>query len=464
MVAYPVLLLSLLASMQESQADFDRRLDRMFAKSGLPGGAIRVAKNGKTLYQRAFGVTDVETKVKTKESAAFEIGSLSKMFIATAALILVQEGKLSLDEKLGAILPDVPESWRSATIDQVLHHISGIPDYEEIAGYDFYNLARQPKEIIEQAAKAQPKFKPGDQFEYSNTGYFLVSMVVEKRSGMPIGRFLHQRIFEPLKMESTYADVKSAKAQPMTGYHSRTGTRVKQPPIVWTSTLGAGGIISTMDDLVKWDEALYTDKLVKQDLLAKIWTPAKLNNGQESNYGYGWVTTTFRGVKELNHSGQTNGFTCLIRRYPDLRVTVLAFTNSYDGGGVFPLARSAFFRHVPNLSFTGLPVPTDPDPQRTKQNISLLNQAVFSQGDFSMMTPSVKEFATADRFADTRKELQGFLRLSPVFRFVRVTTRNLPSGGDVQEYLYRQTMSPRDKFWTIHISGSLLSGIQISDE
>jgi D-alanyl-D-alanine carboxypeptidase len=464
MVAYPILLLSLLAPMQESQADFDRRLDRMFATSAFPGGAVRVAKDGKTVYQRAFGVTDLETKTKAKESAAFEIGSLSKMFTATAALILVQEGKLSLDDKLGAILPDVPESWRGATISQILNHVSGIPDYEEIAGYDFYNLPRQPKEIIDQAAKKEPAFKPGDKFEYSNTGYFLVSMVIEKRAGMPVGKFLKQRIFDPLQMNSTYADVKSPRAEPMTGYHSRTGTRMKQPPIAWTSTLGAGGIVSTLDDMMKWDEALYTDKLVKQDLLSKIWTPATLNDGKVSNYGYGWGTGVFRGMKELNHSGQTNGFTCIVRRYPEQHVTVWAFTNSYAGNVIFPLSRTALIRYFPALGYAALPVPTDPDPARTKQHTDLLKQAVFSQGDFTGMTLGMKDFATSERFAETRKELQGYLNLSPVFRFIRVTNRKTASGVEVQDFLYRQTMSPKDKFWTIGFSGALLSGILVEDE
>lgn len=123
----------------ETQLAFDARLDTLFAKGGTPGAAVRVAINGKTVYQRAFGYANEATKAPMKVTDAFEIGSVSKQFAAVCALMLVKEGKLNLSEKLGDVIPEVPTSWKSATIDQILHHMSGIPDYEEIATYDFYN-------------------------------------------------------------------------------------------------------------------------------------------------------------------------------------------------------------------------------------------------------------------------------------------------------------------------------------
>jgi D-alanyl-D-alanine carboxypeptidase len=466
MALLPILILSLnlIAPQVESQADFDRRMETMFAESKLPGVVVRVVKDGKPVYGKAFGVADVDKKTPSRESMAFEIGSLSKQFTAVAALMLVQEGKLSLEETVGTIMPELPAKWQTATVDQVMHHTSGIPDYEAIATYDFYNQPRQPKEIFEQARKEEPAFKPGDRFDYSNTGYFIISLIVEKRGGMPFGQFLRKRIFDPIGMKSTYADVRASGANPMTGYHSRTGNRVAQPPIAWSSTLGAGGVVSTLDDLTKWDEALYTDKLVKKDLLAKIWTPSKFNDGKTNAYGYGWIETSFRGVKELNHSGQTNGFTCIYRRFPDLHCSVWAFTNTYDGGGSFRMAKSALVRCLPSLSYATLPTPTDPDPERTKKHMLALRQALYGGADLSMLSDGMREFATGTRTAETRKEVQKILEVSDLFKFVRVAPRKTPSGVQIEDFLYRQVRPKGSKHWTLSFSGGLMAGLFVEDE
>ena len=131
-------------------------------------------------------------------------------------------------EDIGAHLPDLPEAWRAATVEQVMHHVSGIPDYEGIVGYDFYNVDREPRAIIEAAATRAPAFEPGERFEYSNTGYFLLSLIVERESGIPFERFLEQRIFAPLEMRSTYTRAPPEGVTPATGYHSRSGTRARR--------------------------------------------------------------------------------------------------------------------------------------------------------------------------------------------------------------------------------------------
>ncbi|MBC8065867.1 MAG: beta-lactamase family protein [Chlorobia bacterium] len=463
MPALSLLLVSVCLSPQlPSQAEFDARLDRAFVASKVPGAGIRVAKDGRVVYEKAFGVADEVDKAPTTVNMAFEIGSLSKQFTAVAALMLVQDGKLKLDEMLGAAIPDLPTAWRSATLDQVLHHMSGVPDYEEIATYDFYNLPRQPKEIIEQAAKKEPAFKPGEKFEYSNTGYFLISMIVEKKSGMPLSRFMQNRMFDKLGMKSTYTYPKPSQVKTMTGYHSRSGTRTKQPAIAWTSTLGAGGIVSTLDDLMRWDEALYTEKLLKKDLLAKIWTPTKFNDGTVNTYGYGWFSTTFRGQKELNHSGQTNGFTCIYRRYPDQHASVWAFCNTYDGN-VFGMARAALIRYVPGLNYAALPIPANQDGEQTKKHFDLVRKACSGEST-DAMGPNIKDFATNARFADVRKELLGYLNASNDLKFLRTTTRTTASGAQVQDNLYHQTIPNGVKYWTVGFSGGLMSGLLIEDE
>lgn len=446
----------------ESQASFEQRLQKMFTASGSPGAGVRIAINGKIVFQRAFGYADEEKKIPAKITDAFEIGSVSKQFTAVCALMLVKEGKLNLSEKLGDILPQVPDSWKSATIDQILHHMSGIPDYEEIATYDFYNKPVSNQDVIDQAKKKEPTFKPGDKFEYSNTGYYLVGMVIEKRSGMPMSQFLRKRVFDKVGMKSTYAEPPTSKAQ--TGYHSRTGKRVAQPPIAWSSSLGAGAIVSTLDDMMKWDAALYGDKLLPQSLLSKIWTPTKLNDGSTNPYGYGWFDGKFRGVKEQNHSGQTNGFTCFYRRFPDQKCSVIAFTNTYGGDVVFGLAKTALVRYLKDVSYAQLPIPTDPNPAATERNLKALSQAGNGGEDLSLLAPNMKAFATEEKSKPSRDAIKEYLAASKDFRFLRVTKRDTPSFGEVEEYLYRQSNPNGDTFWTLGFAKGLMVTVRMEDE
>ena len=446
----------------QSQAAFDTRMEKMFVASGVPGAGVRVAINGKIAYDKAFGVANEDTKIPAKTSMSFEIGSLSKQFTSVSALMLVQDGKLSLSETIGSILPQIPDSWKSATIDQIMHHMSGIPDYEAIATYDFYNANRTNEEVIAQAAKHELNFKPGEKFSYSNTGYYLIGMVIEKRSGMPLSQFLRRRIFDKLGMKSTYADPPTST--PMTGYHSRTGKRVAQPPIAWSSSLGAGAIVSTLDDFMKWDEALYTEKLLKKDLLSKIWTPTKLNDGSVNSYGYGWFDAKFRGLKELNHSGQTNGFTCIYRRYPEKHCSVWAFTNTYDGGGVFSMARLALTHSLTSINYAMIPIPEDPDPARTKQHTGLMSLVANGGDDLSGLATGMKNIATEARFESTRKQIRSLLAVSDSYRFVRVIKTNDSTSGEVEDFLYRQANPDGDKFWNLRFAKGLLISLYVENE
>ncbi|MEI8282669.1 MAG: serine hydrolase domain-containing protein [Armatimonadota bacterium] len=460
---FSALLIPILAvpAQLEPQSVFDARMEKLFVASGVPGAGVRVVINGKIAYDKAFGVANDTTKLPAKTSMSFEIGSLSKQFTSVSALMLVQEGKLSLSETIGSILPQVPESWKSATIDQIMHHMSGIPDYEEIATYDFYNEPRTNDEVIAQAAKHELDFQPGEKFNYSNTGYYLIGMVIEKRSGMPLSQFLRRRIFDKLGMKSTYADPPTST--PMTGYHSRTGARVAQPPIAWSSSLGAGAIVSTLDDFMKWDAALYTEKLLPKNLLEKIWTPTKLNDGSVNSYGYGWFDAQFRGLKEHNHSGQTNGFTCIYRRYPEKHCSVWAFTNTYDGGGVFGMARSAMSRVMPSINLDLIPIPNDPDPARTQQHVGLISLLANGGEDLSALSPNLKNVATEARYEGMRKQIKSMMSVSNSYNFVRVVKTSDPKAGDFEEFTYRQTSPEGNKFWNLKFNKGLLVGLTVDN-
>ena len=349
---------------------------------------------------------------------AFEIGSLSKQFVAIALLTYVEEGRLALNDTLGNTLPSAPDDWHDVTIEQLLRHISGVPDYEAIAGYDFYNEERTAQEIFDQALKRGLDFPAGDKYSYSNTGYVLISLIVERAAGKPVSEVLEERIFGPLGMESTYAASRPAGATPATGYHSRSGTRTEQPPIAWTSTLAAGGIVSTVKDMQKWDEALYTEKILPKETLAKIWTHVMLNDGTESSYGFGWAMRSLGDEPTQQHSGQTNGFTCFYIRFPQHHFSVLVWTNTY-GGRIGRLARETAIHFLPKPSHSSIPIPPDETAGRTNLHAMAFRQAILAVGDLELLIDDMRVFAEAEMY----EPLRDFHAPAPVsakpFEFVR---------------------------------------------
>ena len=439
-------------------AEFDAYLAEQIESIGVPGAVVGVFKDGEIIYHRAFGFANVGVDTPMEEDLAFEIGSVSKQFVAIALLTFVVDGKLALDDTLGKALPSAPEAWHSVTIEQLLRHVSGVPDYEAIAGYDFYNEERAPQEIFDEALKRKPAFEPGDRFSYSNTGYVLLSLIVERSAGKPVSDVLEERIFRPLGMKSTYAAKRPAGVTPATGYHSRTGTRKEQPPIAWSSTLAAGGIVSTIKDMQKWDEALYTEKVLPKVTLAKVWSLAKLNDGTEFNYGFGWSMSALRDEPTQQHSGQTNGFTCYFIRFPQHHFSVMFWTNTY-GGHIRSLARETAIHFLPKLSYKSLAIPNDDDPDRTRLHERALRQAILAEGDLDLLAEGIREFAEEDRFKPLRDPLAPAVRSTKSFEFVRLSERTSANGSVVHQYLYRHTYENGVYFWTMTFINGKLSGL-----
>ncbi len=444
--------------LQQPTPVFEQKLEKLFQESGVPGAAVGVIQDGKITYSKAFGFADVEKKTPLSADMAFEIGSLSKQFTAVGILMLVQEKKLDLKDPISKHVPDLPESWRPATIEQTLHHMSGIPDYEEIAGYDFYNKPRSIQEIIDSAKSKEPAFKPGEKFYYSNTGYVLLSNIIERKAGIPVGEFFEKRVFAPVGMTSTYAITKPKHVTVPTGYHSRTSSRVAQPPIAWTSSLGAGAIVSTLNDMAKWDASLYTTKLLPDDLRNKLWETTKTTDDKPVLYGFGWFMDTFRGTPYQNHSGQTNGFTCFYNRFPGKRMSVIGFTNTY-GGSIWEMVKATTLHADPGLSYKSWFAQPDSEPGRAQQHLKAIRQAVFSEGDLKLLGPGLQNFAKNERFATTRDSLKKPLDTTKTFTLLRHKT-----GTPVEEFIYRHTYEGGEYFWTVRLNNGLLSSLSWEDE
>ncbi len=310
----------------------DQRIRARMADENIPGVLIGVASRGQLVHVQTYGMANVELRVPVSDSTVFEIGSISKQFVTTAIMLLVEDGRLGLDDSIHEYLPDLPSEWLGVTVRQLLTHTSGIPDYEEIQTYEAYRFRFTPEQIIRVAHSRPMDFEPGTGWYYSNTGYFLLSLIVERIEGRPLGQVLRSRIFEPLGMNQTrMADPEDIIPHRASGYWvDRMGVELMNRDATQpSSTLGAGGILSSVHDMAKWDESLYGDQLLSEESKAAMWTPTVLPNGDDTGYAFGWGVGEYRGHRSVSHNGMVAGFVASFMRLPDEEVAIIVFANRY---------------------------------------------------------------------------------------------------------------------------------------
>jgi CubicO group peptidase (beta-lactamase class C family) len=316
----------------QALAVLDDRIRSEMEERRIPGALVAVASRGRLLHVKAYGMANVELRVPVTDSTVFEIGSISKQFAATAAMLLVQDGRLELDDPIHRYLVDLPSEWLGVTVRQLLTHTSGIPDYEEIQTYEAYRFRFTPEEIIRVAHSRPMDFEPGTGWYYSNTGYFLLSLIVERVEEHPLGEVLQERVWGPLGMGQTrMADPEDIIPHRAAGYWvDRMGRELMNRDATQTSsTLGAGGVLSSVHDMAKWDEALHGDALLSAESKEAMWTPVVLTDGQTVPYGFGWSTRPYRGRRAVSHGGQVAGFVANFTRLPDDEVALIVFANRY---------------------------------------------------------------------------------------------------------------------------------------
>ena len=315
----------------DALAELDRQVQAHLDENNIPGGLVAVASRGQIIHLKTYGMANVELSVPVTDRTVFESGSISKQFASAAVMLLVQENKLGLDDPIDQYLPDLPSEWLGVTVRQLLTHTSGIPDYEEIRTYDVYRFRLTPEEVIQIAHSRPMDFAPGTGWNYSNTGYFLLSMIVERIEGSPLGQVLESRIFGPLEMTQTrMADPEAIIDHRASGYWvNKVGELINRNPTETSSTLGAGGLLSSVYDLAKWDEALYGDQLLSAKSKAAMWAPTILPNGDSTEYGFGWRIRSYKGLTSQYHGGQVAGFVANFSRFPDQEAATIVFLNRY---------------------------------------------------------------------------------------------------------------------------------------
>ena len=322
-------------------------VDRMFTRipANTPGAAVMVIQDGKIVFERGYGLTDLRSKSRIDEQTNFRLASLTKQFTAMAVMLLVHDGKLRYDETLTEVFPEFPAYGKTITIRQLLNHTSGLLDYEDLMAKPYGNT---PDEKIPQISDAgvlalmekasTTQFPPGGKWQYSNSGYCVLAMVVERVSGKKFGDFLDERIFSPLKMVNTLAYEKGVNDVPHRAYgHTPDGSKFRETDQSSTSaTLGDGGVYTSLTDLARWDKALAQHTLLNEREMQPALTPAQPSagpaeeNGHPVSYGFGWFLEPYQGHQRMWHYGETIGFRTSIQRFPQDHLTVIVLCNRAD--------------------------------------------------------------------------------------------------------------------------------------
>ena len=320
------------ANNEAMEARLDELLDE-WDKPNSPGFAFAVIRDGDIVYNRCVGMANLDYNIPITLSTVFDIASMAKQFTAACIVLLVEEGKISLDDDIREYIPEFPDYGATITISHLIHHTSGIRDYSELmlmAGMSYENIyeAQEIFDLIFRQRKLN--FSQGEQHSYSNSGYILLGLIVERVTGLSLSEYAAKHIFEPLGMGDTfiYDDRTRIIKNRAIGYTQGTGGgyRVEHWPN-WTTPSGDGYLYTTVEDMLLWDRNLYDSKIGGPDFNTLMLTRGVLNNGDTIDYAFGLKAGTHRGLKTWRHSGGWAGFRSLMIRFPEQKLSVICLAN-----------------------------------------------------------------------------------------------------------------------------------------
>jgi CubicO group peptidase (beta-lactamase class C family) len=357
----------------------------------IPGVSLAVLRRGKVILLKSYGLANIELQVPVKPSTIFQSGSMGKQFTAAAVMILAQENKLSLDDKISKYFPDAPPAWKDITIYHLLTHTSGMGDYpSEI------DLRRDytEDELFESFKKAPLDFAPGSSWNYSNIGYATLGFLIRKVTGKYYGDFLQERIFKPLGMTTariiSEADIVPNRAD---GYRLVNGQLKNQ---AWVSpsmnSTADGSLYLSILDLAKWDAALYSNQPLTDLSRQRIWAPAKLADGTTRDYGFGWHLAALHGRRLAFHGGAWQGFKTFIVRFLDTELTLIFLANSWETRD-FKFARGLAASFYPDFALPEVKTIPDTEPKTTSLVRRALMEALMQGNQGKQVQQSLSAFS-----------------------------------------------------------------------
>ncbi len=358
LLALLLLTLPLVSFTQNLEEKFDALLQEKYKPDG-PGATVLVAKKGKILYHKAFGLANMELEVPMKPDNIFEIGSITKQFTSVAILMLMEQGKLTIRDEITKFIPDYPTHGKTITIHHLLNHTSGIKSYTSMNLSEIAAKDMTPTEIIDYFKNEPMDFDPGEEWKYNNSGYIILGYIIEKVSGQSYEDFVEQHIFKKLQMNnSRYGSKSEIIKNRASGYQTKDGY-INSAYLSMTLPYAAGSLMSTVEDLHTWQNAINTNVLVKAETIQKAFQNTTLNNKKPTHYGYGWTVNKVNGTPSIEHGGGIFGYTSYQIYVPkdDVHVAILTNCNCNNPTEIaIQAAAIAIGKPYDNKTITNLPV------------------------------------------------------------------------------------------------------------
>jgi CubicO group peptidase (beta-lactamase class C family) len=460
---FPVALLAVIslfvnpvAAQEGGAAKIDEFIKAEMRKQQIPGVSLAVVRNGEIVYAKGYGYANVEHQVPVKPETIFQSGSVGKQFTAMAVMMLVEEGKIGLDDKIGKYFTDAPAEWANITVRHLLTHTSGMTDYPQ----NFNFRADYTEADIYKAIKAAPlAFQPGEKWAYSNLGYVTLGILINRVTGKFYGDFLKERVFAPLGMTTarviSESDIVPNRAA---GYVLARGELKNQ---AWVSpslnTTADGALYLTALDMAKWEAALNGGKLLTKTGYEAMWTPVKLNGGKTHPYGFGWMLADANGKRIIEHGGAWQGFKAMISRYPENRLTVIVFANLINASEK-KLARGVLEIYHPQLAPAAPKAVEDKEPQVTALVKEVLQKTTDGKLTADLFTPEA-----ATPILNGSKQAADFLKTLGALKKIELLERR--EEGEARIYRYRLSYETMNLVYTaVLVKDNKIAGLQLRPE
>ncbi len=315
-----------LAAIVVARADgADDFIRAQMKRQNIPGLALAVVKNGQIIKAAGYGLANIQREIPVSPETVFHIGSIGKQFVAAAIMLLVEDGRLGLDDPISKYFEASPEPWKAITVRHLLAHTSGI--VRDVPGWDAFK-PRNESDVVKTIYSAPLRFAPGERWEYSNAGYYLLGELISRVTGRRWSEYVTERILMPSGMNSTYPlNTNEHIPNRARGYTDNDQLNETDD---WLALHPAGGFLSTVLDLAKWDAALDSDEILSASSRRQMWTPVRLNDGTSYPYGFGWELDPLDGHGRVRHGGSLSGFRSEFSRFRDARLTVIVLMNLDD--------------------------------------------------------------------------------------------------------------------------------------
>lgn len=440
-----LLLLSVVASARGD--GLDKFIAEQIKERKIPGLSVAVLRDGKVVKATGYGFANVETQAPATKDTVYEIGSISKQFASEAMMLLVEDGKVDLDDPIRKYLPaNAPESWQKITVRNLLNHTSGLKDWTEIKEFS-YRREYSHEEFIDLVRGFPLVFQPNENWGYSNTNLPLIGIIVEKASGRSFEDFVNDRIIKPLDFGSIrfkhQEDVVKGRAS---GYVIRNGEWKNGEPFRPKIIAASGGILANAVDLAKWWEAVLNGRVVKPASLDQMLVPAKLNDGRTVAHGFAFFIDSFNGHKMIQHFGSTvGGFGSIVRYYPKEKVTVSVIGNLEDGGfGAEYIAKRVADVYIPGAFAGGMKEVIDAE--QTQRSLQILRDIADNK------TPATLSANFASKVSEAfRKQLAENLKSMKSFAYLgteKIGSDHFMLDVTASEFVrFKMTLAKKDVFY-----------------